>query len=185
MTEPKPEIPAAARVDPALVAVVREVEEHAAGQGWDQPSTLLALGPTADRVRREPDLASAMGLEAATAGESLTPVEQESLAADQPIERTLEQIMWPDEVSGCAVVVERLVLPPSVEGQVPEEEAAALEYVAAHPDRQEVRIVAAVLRDGETFCALRLRSHDDAFSVIESPDLVPALLELLTSTFDQ
>ncbi len=58
----------------------------------------------------------------------------------------------------------------------------AAAYVAEHPDRQEVRIVAAVLRDGTTYCALRLRSHDDPASVVEGHDLVPGLLELLTAT---
>jgi hypothetical protein len=29
-----------------------------------------------------------------------------------------------------------------------------------------------------------MRSHDDAFYVLESPDLVPALLELLRSTLE-
>ena len=43
-------------------------------------------------------------------------------------------------------------------------------------------MVAAATRTGSTYCALRLRSHDDDFAVIEGPDLVPALLELLLST---
>lgn len=170
--------------DPILVAAVREIEEHAASLGWDQPASLYALVPTADLLLREPDLAAAMGLDADTAGESLTPVEQEKLAADLPVERTLEEIVWPEEVAGCAVVLERLVLPPDADPGIPEDRTAALEYAAEHPDRQEVRIVAAALRSGDRFCALRLRSHDEPFSVIESPDLVPALLELLSTTFE-
>jgi hypothetical protein len=31
---------------------------------------------------------------------------------------------------------------------------------------------------------LRMRTHDDAFSVLESPDLVPALVDLLRSTLE-
>ncbi len=174
-----------ATVDPALVAVVREIEEHASGEGWDQPARLYALVPTSDLLVREPALAEAMGLDESTAGDSLTPVEQELPAGDEPVEQVLEQIMWPDEVTGCAVVVERLVLPPSADEQLPDEATAALEYAADHPDRQEVRIVAAAMRSGGTFCALRLRSHDDAFSVLESRDMVPALLQLLTGTFEQ
>ena len=30
-------------LDPALAAAVLEVESHAAGEGWDQPSRLYAL----------------------------------------------------------------------------------------------------------------------------------------------
>jgi hypothetical protein len=43
-------------------------------------------------------------------------------------------------------------------------------------------MTAAATRDGATYCALRLREHDDPQSVVEGPDLVPALLELLQAT---
>ena len=76
---------------------------------------------------------------------------------------------------------ERLVLPPSV-GDLPEDAAAAQEVAAAHPEREEVRMVAAATRAGSTYCALRLRSHDEDRQVLEGPDLVPALLELLQAT---
>ena len=48
---------------PALAAAVLEIESHIAEGGWDQPARLYALVPTADLVRREPALASAMGLD--------------------------------------------------------------------------------------------------------------------------
>jgi hypothetical protein len=143
-------------VDAALQTAVREIEAHASEAGWDQPARLYAL----------------------------TPVEQDDVPVDKPLESVLERIMWPAEVFGCAAVVERLVLPPTADGGLPEDPDAAEQYAADHPDRQEVRIVAGATRDGATYCALRLRSHDDAFSVLESPDLVPALLELLRSTLE-
>jgi hypothetical protein len=169
----------------ALKLAVREIEAYAAEAGWDQPARLFALVPTADLLQREPGLAEALGVDEETAAESLTPVEQEPVPADQDVEDVLARIMWPAEVFGCAAVVERLVLPPSVDGELPEDPEAAQEFAAEHPDRQEVRIVAAATRDGTTYCALRLRSHDDDFSVLESRDLVPALLELLSDTLDQ
>lgn len=169
----------------ALKLAVREIETYAAEAGWDQPARLFALVPTADLLQREPGLAEALGVDAETAAESLTPVEQEPVPADQQVEDVLGQIMWPAEVFGCAAVVERLVLPPSVDGELPEDPEAAQEFAAEHPDRQEVRIVAAATRDGTTYCALRMRSHDDDFSVLESRDLVPALLELLSETLEQ
>ena len=195
-SEPEPRDPAApvdveetpATVDEAeqaLKLAVREIEAYAAEAGWDQPARLFALVPTADLLQREPGLAEALGVDAETAAESLTPVEQEPVPADQQVEDVLAQIMWPAEVFGCAAVVERLVLPPSVDGELPEDPEAAQEFAAEHPDRQEVRIVAAATRDGTTYCALRLRSHDDDFSVLESRDLVPALLELLSDTLVQ
>ncbi len=171
-------------VDVVLQAAVREIETHAAEAGWDQPSRLYALVPTSDLLVREPALAAAMGLEEATASGSLTPIEQDDVPVDKALESVLEQIMWPAEVFGCAAVVERLVLPPGADEQMPDDPRSAEQYAAEHPDRQEVRIVAGATRDGATYCALRLRSHDDQLSVLESPDLVPALLELLRSTLE-
>lgn len=171
-------------VDAVLQAAVREIEAHAAEAGWDQPSRLYALVPTSDLLAREPALAAAMGLDEAGAAGTLTPVEQDTLPADRSLEQVLEQIMWPAEVFGCAAVVERFVLPPDADQTIPEDPTEAERYAASHPERQEVRIVAAATRDGATYCALRLRSHDDDRSVVESPDLVPALLELLVGTLE-
>jgi hypothetical protein len=174
----------APEVDPVLQAAVREIEAHAAEAGWDQPSRLYALVPTADLLAREPALAAAMGIDQAGAAGSLTPVEQDHTPMDRTLEQVLGQIVWPAEVFGCAAVVERFVLPPDADGTIPDDPAAAEEFAANHPDRQEVRIVAGATRDGATYCALRLRAHDDPGSVVESPDLVPALLELLLDTLD-
>jgi len=170
------EVPA---IDPALRDAVREIEAHASEEGWDRPARLFALVDTAELVAREPALAKAMGLDAESAG--LTAVEQDEIA-ESALEETLLGIEWPDEVAGCAAVVERFVLPPSVEEQIPDTDAEARAFAAEHPERQEVRIVAAAIRSGSTYCALRLRSHDDDFAVIEAPDLVPTLIELLLNT---
>ena len=171
-------------VDSVLRAAVREIEAHAAEAGWDQPARLYALVPTADLLAREPALAAAMGLDEAAAAGALTPVEQDQMPQDRSLEQVLAQIMWPAEVYGCAAVVERLVLPPSADGELPEDADAAERYAAEHPERQEVRMVAGVTRDGSTYCALRLKAHDDDQSVVESPHLVPALLELLLGTLE-
>ena len=175
---------APAEVDTALRAAVREIEAHASEAGWDQPARLYALVPTSDLLAREPALAAAMGLDDAGSAGTLTPVEQDDVPADEPLESVLQRIMWPAEVFGCAAVVERLVLPPTADGEVPDDPDAAERYAADHPNREEVRIVAGANRDGATYCALRLRTHDDALSVLESTDLVPALLELLRSTLE-
>ncbi len=169
----------------ALREAVREIESYAAEAGWDQRARLFALVPTTDLLQREPGLAEALGVDADTSAEDLTPVEQEPVSAEQDVEDVLARIMWPAEVFGCAAVVERLVLPPSVDGELPADPEAAQTFAAEHPDRQEVRIVAAATRAGSTYCALRMRSHDDEFSVLESRDLVPALLELLSGTLEQ
>ncbi len=171
-------------VDPALASAVLEIEGHVATEGWDRPARLYALVDTASLVQREPALASLMGLDADSEQGSLTAIEQDQLAPDQPLEQSLESIVWPPEVTGCAAVVERLVLPPDADSQIPEDPRSAQEFAREHPDRQEVRIVAGVTRAGATYCALRLRAHDDDQSVVGGADLVPGLLELLGATLD-
>jgi hypothetical protein len=166
-----------------LYDVARELEAHASAAGWDQPEQIFALAPTADLVRREPGLAVALGLDGSDT-EGFTPIEQDALGADQRLEDVLAQITWPEEVAGVAVIAERLVLPPGADDAIPEEPSAAQEYAANHPDRQEVRIVAAALRTGESACALRLKSHDADDLVLTGPDLVPGLLTQLHATFD-
>ncbi|HEX5087187.1 MAG TPA: PPA1309 family protein [Nocardioides sp.] len=170
-------------VDPALAAAVLEIESHSAEAGWDQPGRLYALVDTAALVRREPALASAMGLDDASAQGSLTPVEQEQLPPDR-FESTLASIAWGPEVSGCAAVVERLVLPPAADDAMPDDPAEAATYAAEHPDRQEVRMVVGVTRTGSSYCALRLRAHDDDQSVVGGADLVPELIALLGATLE-
>lgn len=166
----------------ALEAVVRELELHASELGWDQPERLYALVSTAALVAQEPGLAEALGLDADDDG--LTPVEQEPLSAGQRLEDVLAGIEWPAEVAGVAAVAERLVLPPGADDDLPTDPGAAQEYAAQHPDRQEVRMVAAALRGGGSACALRLRSHDADDLVLTGPDLVPGLLEQLHATLE-
>ncbi len=161
-----------------------EIEAHIAESGWDQPARLYALVATADLVREEPDLARAMGLDDTSAEGSLTPVEQDQLPPGDLLEDALGLITWPPSVVGCAAVVERLVLPPDAEGDVPDDVEAAAEFAREHPDRQEVRIVAGVTRAGSAYSAMRLRAHDDAQSVVGGTDLVPGLTTLLGSTLD-
>lgn len=110
-------------------------------------------------------------------------MEQEPVGDDESLEELLVQVMWPADVHGTAVIVERLVLPPSA-GEIPEDPEQAQQLVQTHPERQEVRIVAGATRTGSTYCALRVRSHDDDFALIEGVDVVPSLLELLLGTLE-
>ena len=166
-----------------LAGVVRELEAHAAGEGWDRPERLFALVDTADLLSREPQLAEALGIGDGEAS-GLTPVEQEPLPPGSSLEQVLAEIVWPPDVAGCAAIAERVVLPPAADELVPDDPAQAQEFAASHPDREDVRIVAAALRGGASACAVRLRSHDDAESVVTSPDLVPELLMMLHATLD-
>ena len=182
--ELSPELTHDLDVDPALAAAVLEIESHIAAGGWDRPARLYALVDTAQLVEKEPALASAMGLDSSSAQGSLTAIEQDQLSPDRPLESVLESIVWPANVAGCAAVVERLVLPPDADADIPEDPSRAEEFAREHPDRQEVRIVAGATRAGATYCALRLRAHDDDQSVVGGTDLVPGLLQLLAATLE-
>ena len=115
---------------------------------------------------------------------SFTPIEQDGLPQGVPLEQALETIAWPVSVIGCAAVVERLVLPPEVDVEIPEDAGEAEQFAREHPLRQEVRIVAGATRAGASYCALRLRAHDDEQSVVDGTDLVPGLIQLLHATLE-
>jgi len=168
--------------DPALAAAVLEIESHVAQAGWDQPARLYALVDTAELVAQEPALAAAMSIDGPGDDGSFTPIEQDGLPPGQALEEALQTIAWPDSVSGCAAVIERLVLPPGADDELPDDPTAAELFAREHPDRQEVRMVAGVTRAGASYCALRLRAHDDEQSVVDGTELVPGLLELLHAT---
>ncbi|MBA3781554.1 MAG: hypothetical protein H0X12_06835 [Nocardioides sp.] len=170
--------------DPALATAVLEIEAHAATSGWDQKSRLYALVDTRRLIDSEPGLAASMGLDDSAQDGSFTAIEQDDLPPGQQLERVLEEIVWPPTVVGCAAVVERLVLPPDVDAEIPDDPGEAARFAAEHPLRQEVRIVAGATRAGATYSALRLRAHDDDQSVVDGTELVPGLLQLLLSTFD-
>lgn len=167
-----------------LVATVEEIEEHVAADGWDQGARLYALVPTAELLAREPRLADALGLEPDPTDDALTPIEQDTGHAGL-LEEMLATIVWPAEVVGCVAAVERVVLPPEADADLPEDAADAAAYAASHPLRQEVRLVAGVTRTGASYCAVRMRAHDQAQSVVAGPDLVPGLIELLRTTLEE
>jgi hypothetical protein len=170
-----------------LTRAVLEIDDYASGLGWDQPARLFALVDTAQLRTQEPGLADQLGLGAddSNAG-ALTPIEQDELPAGTPLDEFLATIAWPEVIAGCALTVERLMLPPSAETAIPEglDDASLASWVAAHPERQEVRMTVAVLRDGARESAVRLRAKDTPTEVLTGSDLVPGLAEALTATFE-
>ncbi len=165
-----------------LESVLREIERHVAEAGWDQPPRLFALAPTDELVVREPELAKALGLDPQSS--RWTPIEQESLDPSRPLDEALAAIVWPDGVAGAALVLERLVLPPSAEAGLPdaETESEVVAAAAQHPQRQEVRMAVAALREGGQLCALRLRAQDRDDAVVVAADLIPRLAEAIAAT---
>jgi len=183
----------------ALSTCVREVVEFVDAAGWDQPPQLFALVPTAELLAEEPGLAGTL-----TADLELTPVAQDALpggagggpADGSPeLDAALGAILWPDGVAGCALVQEVLILPPGAAAELDAMvtrsaaddravvERTAVEHAAAHPERQEARLVAAVLRSGESLCLLQLRAVNTP-ELLEHPDLAPNLVAALRATLE-
>lgn len=174
----------------ALRAVVVQVEAHVAASGWDAPAQLFALVATRELAAAEPELAAELGIVDGSAA-LLTPVEQELGEREHElgdpaaaVEDLLARIMWPAAVRGAVVVVERLVLPPAAEVDVPDDPAAATEYAANHPQREDVRIAVGVLRRGASHCVVRMRTHDSDEALVQGPDLVPELVSAVRGTLE-
>ncbi|GAB3284938.1 PPA1309 family protein [Parasphingorhabdus pacifica] len=163
----------------ALPQATREIEEFIATAGWDQPVQVFALVDTAELLTADPNLAEQLDADA-----PLTPIAQESLPSDD-LSEALARIAWPEQVIGCAVVQEILVLPPGAEEELPGEGEAARKAAAEHPERQEARLVAAVLRNGGESCVMRLRATDDDTpgEIVQDRSLAPNLLGALKETF--
>ncbi len=163
----------------ALPSAAREIEEFVDAAGWDQPAQVFALVPTSRLLAAEPGLADQLDPAA-----PLTPIAQEALPAEDLAE-ALSRIEWPDQVSGCALVQEIVVLPPEAEAELPGEAEAARQAAAEHPERREARLVAAVLRDGGEACVMRLRTSGDdtGGEIVQDPSLAPNLLTALHATF--
>ncbi|WP_405061211.1 PPA1309 family protein [Kribbella sp. NBC_01505] len=171
----------------ALSRAVIEIEKHVSGAGWDQPAQLFALVPTEELLRAEPQLAAELGAD--DMSQPLTPVAQGELPGaleDEHLADALARIEWPDGVSGCALAIERIVLPAAAEAGLSSADADAelARMAGSDPRRHEVRMVAAVLREGDRFGAVRLRSHDEDSAVLTGTDLVPTLCEVLSLTFE-
>jgi hypothetical protein len=174
----------------ALTQALIELEQHVSKEGWDQQPRLFALVDTAELIAAEPRLAAALAPETVHMDGEIGPlrtytsIEQEDFPGGKPLDEALAAIGWPATVHGTALVVERVMLPPTVEAQMPDpEKGEDLDaWAARHPERQEVRIAVGVLRDGSRDSALRLRIKDSDEAVLSGPDLVPNLAKALAQT---
>ena len=171
-----------------LEAVAAEIEAFAASSGWDTAPMLFALVPTrtlaADPAAAQAISADGDELDASLiAPSALTPIAQEELP-EGPLDEVLAQIGWPEEVTGCAVSQEIVLLPPSAEAGLDDLAVdAALDHATSHPDRREARLVVAVLRDGRSATILRLRGAEgEGDDLLTGPDLAPNLSAALLET---
>lgn len=161
----------------ALVAALAEIERHVGSQGWDQPARLFALVRTDELIRAEPSLAEHLR---PGAPDSLSSIEQEDFHGGDDLESVLSRIQWPATVTGCAIALERTFLPAGFEDEIPDDPDAAAQFVNHHPNKQDVRVVVGVLRDGSQHGLARLVSVPD--ELLGGTDLVPGLAQALAAT---
>lgn len=173
-----------------LAAIAAEIDDFVGDGGWDRPPVLFALVPTrllATDAAAVSILAEGEDFDPdAIADNALTPIAQEELPPG-PLDDALAQIGWPDEVAGCAISQEIVMLPPEAEAEI--EDLASDEAVTAaaeHPERREARLVVAVLRDGTSTGVLRLRSVDGSpDELLTGDNLAPNLANALRYTFSE
>lgn len=155
-----------------------DIERHVAGLGWDQPARLFALVKTSQLLAAEPHL---RGRLPQMHDDALTAIEQDDFTATDNLFERLSTIFWPDTVEGCALALERVFLPAGFDGEVPDDPEAAADFVARHPAKADVRLVAGVLRDGTCHGLARLATNPD--DVLGADNLVPGLADALLDTF--
>lgn len=157
-------------------ACLLEIERFAGRFGWDQPAKLFALVPTAKLLAAEPSLRGQI-IEMMPGG--FSSIEQENFHSQDNLLDDLARLTWPPTVDGCALVMERCFLTREYESDIPEDPVQAADFVANHPHRQDLRLVAAALRTGQISCVARLRTNPDE---IMHGDLAPALTTALANT---
>ncbi len=177
MSDPRNPPPRVAH--PPLVECALQTERHVAAAGWDQPVRLFALVETASLIAAEPSLVDHLGEPAPGA---LSAVEQDDLPPTDPLDEFLGWLSWPEAVDGVAIALERIVVPPHVEQDLPQDPDEAARVLAAHPERVDVRLFAAVARDGTSTCLLRQRAHDSDDRVAVGRDIAPDLVAALAAT---
>lgn len=158
-----------------LTAAVAEIEEHVHAAGWDRGPALFALVRAGRFAADDPATAARLGIDRQPE-DALTPIEQEGVP-DGALDSVLAGIGWPDEVDGCAVTQEIVILPPEAEAELDGTDDAT--RAASHPDRREARIAVGVLRDGSSAALLRLRGEDERLT---GPELAPNLVAALHAT---
>lgn len=171
-----------------LEKTVREVEEYVSRGGWDQPTRLFVLAKTAEALHTDPSLAALLPeaaiAESNTNPEALTAIEQDGLPEHKNLEELLGQIGFGPAAAGALIVVERITVPPEAEVGLPKDPQAATEALLVHPQRDDVRLVVALMRTGDHLCAIRSRSNDHTEKVATGPDLVPGLVSALAQTLE-
>ncbi|MDU1051043.1 MAG: PPA1309 family protein [Varibaculum cambriense] len=167
----------------SLRLAVSSLEKDVAQLGWDQSPSLFALVPTKEifpqlEAEMEPTQAEQLRAALSENPQHLTAVLQDHLPPADLME-TLGHLVFGEDVAGVAVAMERFLVSPQADAEAPTDPKEREKFLLAHPSRQDVRIVAATTRDGNTWCASRARSEDSDDMVAQGDNIVPELLEVL------
>lgn len=157
-----------------LTSAVVETGRHVFKQDWGQRPQLYALTRrrTLNSVGRE-DLPPSVR---DVAQGALVPIEQDPLPEGEPTE-VLARIHWPEEVEGCVLVTDLVVLPPTVKEEAPDEAAAAEQWAAGHRNGRKARLTVGVLRVGQYASCLQLVGEEGLLAGDTlADDVVAALL---------
>jgi hypothetical protein len=190
--------------EPAVGRAAREAIEYVERGGWGQPPQLFALVPTALLSANQPEWSDLID-----DGAELTLIEQEPLPGDPhggstELEHMLGTTSWPEEVVGCVLVQEIIVLPPEAESaldgalaEVLHDDAATdragRAAAAAHPGRRTARMAVGVLAGGPEITLLQMQpeqhgtEHEDPFAepeLLRADGTASGLAQALRTTFD-
>lgn len=171
--------PEAPSVNDALVACLAEIERFVGTSSWGGPPRLFALVRTVDLMKAEPALAGQL---AVGGPDSLSSIEQDDFRPGEDLAQALAATAWGEAVDGAAICVDRIFLPDECANEIPDDPDKAAGFVAAHPRRQEVRVVAGALRDGSHYGVARLVDHPE--DLLGSVNLVPALESAVLGTLE-
>lgn len=164
----------------ALVAALVQLEYHVGHLGFDQPPRLFALVRTHELLASQPELAETAGLSADAPEGALTAIEQDGFDAGPDLNAALERIMWPETVVGVACSMVSSFLPAGIEAELPDDPADAALYVAEHPNKVDLLIVAGAMRSGARHGVGRMITHPD--DLLAGTELVPGFTEALART---
>jgi hypothetical protein len=159
-----------------LVLAMLEAESNRGRDGWEKPPQLYALVGKTAVIAADPALEAIIG---ETPEGSLIPVKQQPLPPGEPAE-VLADVHWPEEVAGCVLVTELVMLPPEAEDEAPADPGAAEERASGHRGTRRARLAVGVTRNGQYTCILRMQGED---SVQLDPRLADDLVAALLATF--
>jgi hypothetical protein len=173
------EIPVTEVTDPnsPLAVAVLEAESDRERDGWNKAPQLYALVGKVAVSAADQEL----GARISTAPpNSLIPVKQEPLPSGEPLD-VLARVQWPDDVTGCVLVTELVVLPPAADGEGPADPDQVEQWARDHPGGRPARLAVGVCRNGDYTCILRLKDEDDGVRL--DPRLADDLVTALLATF--